>query len=38
LEELGVHERIILKWLFRQWVVGWTGLIWLSLRIGNGLL
>jgi len=30
LEELGVYERIILRWIFRKWDgEAWTGLIWL---------
>jgi len=35
LEEPGVDGRIILKWIFKRWVVGaWTGSSWL--RIGTG--
>jgi hypothetical protein len=35
LEDPGVGERIILRWIIRKWDVGaWTGLIWL--RIGTG--
>jgi hypothetical protein len=35
LGDLGVDGMIILRWIFRKWVVGaWTGLIWL--RIGTG--
>jgi hypothetical protein len=33
LEDAGIDERIILKWIFRKWVGAWTGLIWL--RIGT---
>jgi hypothetical protein len=34
LEDTGVGERIILRWIFRKWDVGaWTGLGWL--RIGT---
>jgi len=33
LEGLGVHERIILRWIFRKWVGAWTGFFWL--RIGK---
>jgi hypothetical protein len=33
LEEVGLHVRIILKWIFRKWERGaWTGLIWLRIR------
>ena len=36
LEEPGVDERIIVRWIFRKWDVGaWTGLSWL--RIGTGV-
>jgi len=35
LEDPGVDGRIILRWIFRKWVVGvWTGSNWL--RIGTG--
>jgi len=33
LESLGIHERIILRWIFRKWVRGWTEFIWV--RIGT---
>jgi hypothetical protein len=34
LENPGVDGRIILRWIFRKWVMGaWTGSIWL--RIGQ---
>jgi hypothetical protein len=34
LGDLGVDERITLRWIFRKWnVVSWTGLSWL--RIGT---
>jgi len=34
LEDPGVDERIILRWIFRKWNVGaWTGFSWL--RIGT---
>jgi hypothetical protein len=34
LEDPGIDERIILRWIFRKWNCGaWTGLIWL--RIGT---
>jgi hypothetical protein len=36
LEDAGVEERIILKWMFRKWDVGiWAGLIWLRIGIGG---
>jgi hypothetical protein len=39
LEEPGVDGRIILKLIFREWDVGvWTGLIWLRIGTGGGLL
>jgi hypothetical protein len=39
LEDLGIDERIILRWIFREWVGGaWTGLIWLRIGIGGGHL
>jgi hypothetical protein len=35
LEYLGLDERIILKWIFKNWDrESWTGLIWL--RLGTG--
>ena len=38
LEDLGVDGRIS-KWIFRKWDVGvWTGLIWLRIGTGGGLL
>jgi hypothetical protein len=31
-EEPGVDGRIILRWIFRKWIVGvWTGLSWLRI-------
>jgi hypothetical protein len=31
--------RIILKWILKKWDVGtWTGLIWLRIGTGGGLL
>jgi len=39
LEDLGVDNKIILKWIFNKWNGGvWTGLIWLRIGIGAGLL
>jgi hypothetical protein len=38
LKKLRVHERIILKWIFRHSDGAWTGLIWLRIGIGSGLL
>ena len=35
----GVDGRIILRWIFRKWDVGvWTGLGWLKIRTGCGIL
>jgi hypothetical protein len=35
----GVDGRIILTWNFRKWDVGvWTGLGWLRIETGGGLL
>jgi hypothetical protein len=39
LKDPGVHEKIILKWIFENWNVGvWTGSIWLRLGTDGGLL
>jgi hypothetical protein len=34
----GVDGRIILKWIFYNWDGAWTGLSWLKIRTGGGLL
>jgi hypothetical protein len=35
----GIDWRIMLKWIFRKWVVGpWTGLSWLRIETGGGCL
>jgi hypothetical protein len=34
-----IDERTILKWIFKKWDAGaWTGLSWLSIGTGCGLL
>ena len=39
LEDPGVDGKIILKWIFKKLEWGaWTGLIWLRIGIGGGLL
>jgi hypothetical protein len=39
LEDRGVDERIILRWIIRNWDVGvWTGSIWLRIGTGGGHL
>jgi hypothetical protein len=30
-------DRIILKWIFKNWDGAWTGLSWLRIRTGGGL-
>jgi len=39
LEEVGVDERIILKWIFKKWDgEAWAKLIWLWIRTGGRCL
>jgi hypothetical protein len=39
LEDPGVNERIILKWILEKWGGrAWTGSIWLRIGTGGGLL
>ena len=39
MEEGGVGERIILRWILRKWNVGvWTGSSWLRIGKGSGHL
>jgi len=34
-----VDRRIILRWIFRKWVVGvWTGMSWFRIGTGGGYL
>jgi hypothetical protein len=34
----GVDRRIILKWIYKKWDGAWTGLSWLRIGTGGGLL
>ena len=38
MEDPGVNDNIILKWIFEKWDGAWTGSIWLTLGTGYGLL
>jgi hypothetical protein len=38
LRDPGVDGRIILKWKLKKWGGAWTGLSWLRIETGGGLL
>jgi hypothetical protein len=38
LVDRGIEGRIILRWIFRKWDVGVTGVSWLRTDIGGGHL
>jgi hypothetical protein len=38
LKDVVVDGKIILKWIFKKWDGAWTGLIWLRIGTGGGLL
>jgi hypothetical protein len=39
LKDIGVDGRIIFEWIFKKWDgEAWTGLIWLRIETGGGLL
>jgi hypothetical protein len=38
LADIGIDKSIILKRIFNKWDEAWTGLIWLRIGTGGGLL